>query len=339
MYCSRRGLLRVALSLAGLAVASLHAGCASSSRELERRTCFNFDTVCVIGTDAGSKTLDEAVALCERYESLLSRTITTSDVSRINGAGGAPVEVDAITSDLIARALTYCEESGGLFDITIGAVSELWDFTNGIVPSDEAIEAALPHVGWEGVAVDGNKVTLRDPKARLDLGGIAKGYISDLLIDFLGNSGATSAFVNLGGNIKVLGPKEDGSPWVVGVRDPWDEGDQSVVARMSITEGSMVTSGLYERSFQKDGTRYWHILDPRTGWPVQTDIVSASINSYESIDGDGYTKPLFMLERHKALDFVQRHQGLQALLVDVEGNLWTTDDSDFEMANTGVTEG
>lgn len=326
MNLSRRQLLRL---VAGIAATTL-VGC-TESEEQRSATTFNFDTVCAIAGVMSQEVLDESVALCDKFEQLLSRTIATSDVGRINAAGGEPVEVDAITADVIERALGYCEESDGLFDITIGAVSELWDFAAGVVPSEQAVAEALPHVGWRGVQVEGRTVRLLDPRARIDLGGIAKGYIADALIDLLVERGVSSASVNLGGNVAVLGAKPNGQPWMVGVRDPADEGGTKVVAKLRMTGGSMVTSGLYERSFERDGQRYWHILDPRTGLPVQTDLISASIYSERSIDGDGYTKPLFMWGADEALRHLAEKPQLQALLITMDGDIRTTPSADFEL--------
>lgn len=325
MNLTRKQLLRAIIP----AIALPLSGCARPSQI--QTTAFYFDTVCTMGGLMDQDVLDEAVRMCDRFEQLFSRTIPTSDISRVNAAGGAPVAVDYRTVDLVRRALVYCEESDGLFDITIGSVSELWDFTKGVVPAKEQIEAALPHVGWERVRVEDETITLEDPLARLDLGGIAKGYIADQLIERFERRGVTSAFVNLGGNVKVLGTKADGTPWHVGVRDPEDETGTKVVARVATTGGSLVTSGLYERSFEQAGKRYWHILDPRTGYPVQTSLASASIFSEESIDGDGYTKPLFMLGIDEALAFVAAHPGVQALLVGQDGAIITTEASEFEL--------
>lgn len=325
-YLSRRQMLGAVACLAMMPLA----GCSvSPSRRFVQQTFFNFDTVCVVGGAMEQGLLDEAQALCEHFEQLFSRTVSTSDVARVNVAQGEPVEVDALTADLVGRALSYCEVSGGLFDITIGAVSELWDFAKGVVPSQEAIEAALAHVGWQGVEVSGTTIRLADPDARIDLGGIAKGYITDRLIDFFVERGVADAFVNLGGNVAVMGTNERGEAWSIGVRDPSDPSGASVVASVQTNAGSLVTSGLYERSFEKDGTRYWHILDPRTGHPVKTNVVSASIFSTDSIDGDGYTKPLFMMGRNDALAFIESHPGLQALLIESDGTRTTTAGSSF----------
>ena len=179
--------------------------------------------------------------------------------------------------------------------------------------------------------MQGNAVRLRDPLARLDLGGIAKGFMADRLIELFCQRGATSAFVNLGGNVKVWGTNERSEPWSVGVRDPSSKDSERVVARVRTTDGSVVTSGLYERSFERDGRRYWHILDPRTGYPAQTDVESASVFSVASIDGDGYTKPLFMLTREEALTFAQERAGVETLLLYADGSVAMTPNSSFAL--------
>ncbi len=308
-------------------------GCAwLPGRKEIRSTLFAFDTVCVLGGVMPQEVLDAACKMCQTYEGLYSRTRRESDVWRINHAGGRPVEVDYRTVDLVSKALPYCEESNGLFDITIGAVSELWDFSLGVMPTREDVGRALPHVDWRRVEVGDTTVALGDPDARLDLGGIAKGYIADRLIERFERDGVLSAYVNLGGNVKVYGPKPDGTPWRVGVRDPHANDETQVVATVSTTGGSLVTSGLYERSFERDGRTYGHILDPRTGYPVQTDVVSASVFSNLSIDGDGYTKPLFMLPKDEALAFLARRPSLQGLLVSDDGTITTTPNAEFELA-------
>lgn len=340
MEMTRRTFLRTAVAL-GASCATVLWGCergasdgrrplqeSSGDQEIQK-TLFCFDTVCSISGIMSADALDAAVAECERYEQLFSRTLPSSDIGRINAAGGKPVQVAPETAELIKKALTYCKESGGLFDITIGAVSELWDFKKGVVPDEGAIAAALPHVGYGAVHVNGTEIVLDDPQAKLDLGGIAKGYIADKLVASLKKSGARSIIVNLGGNVKVADGKEDGTPWRVGVRDPEGQSDADVVGYIDIMDGSVVTSGLYERQFEKDGRRCWHILDPRTGYPVESKIVSASILSEQSIDGDGFTKPLFMLTIDEGLQFLEQHGGLQGCLIDAAGGFHMTDDAAF----------
>lgn len=302
-----------------------------STDEGIQHSFFCFDTTCVIGGMMPEEVLHDAVLRCTELEMLFSRTFDGSDISAINTAGGAPVEVAPETAELISKALDYCEASGGLFDITIGIVTSLWDFHEGIVPDKVLVDDALPHVDYHQVHVDGQTVTLDDPYGMLDLGGIAKGYVADILIDLLAEQGVESAYVNLGGNVKVLGAKPDGSPWQIGVRDPTlDAEDAKSVARIALKGGSVVTSGLYERQFELDGKRYWHILDPRTGYPVESDLVSVTIVSAESIDGDGYTKPPFMWGSDEALAFLE-DRGLECLLVDSKGGIQQTTGSSFEL--------
>ena len=293
---------------------------ASGAQEHEQitTTLFVFDTVVTLVASCSQDTLDALAKRCEYFESIFSRTIPTSDIGRINAAGGATVEVAPETADIITKALRYCEESDGRFDITIGAVSSLWDFKEGVLPDADALAEAVRHVDYTQVQVDGTTVTLMDPNAKLDLGGIAKGYIADDLCRMLAEAGCTSGVVNLGGNVKTLGLKPDGSEWHVGIQDPNDV-TGTVVAAVYSRDTSVVTSGLYERQFEKDGERYWHILDPKTGYPVQTDLVSATIVSAASIDGDGYTKPLFMMGHDEALSWINDKDGIEGLVVDVDG--------------------
>lgn len=333
--CSRRAFL---LSLALLPLAAGLPACAGglatpgAPQELQTTT-FCFDTVCTLRGVMTQDVLDGAVELCRTFERLLSRTIDGSDVGRINAAAGTAVEVDPRTAELIRLALGYCRESDGLFDITIGSVSELWDFKGGIVPDPAQLAAALPHVDYTKVQVEGNLVTLLDADARLDLGGIAKGYIADALIAQLREAGVTSAFVNLGGNVMVMGGRPDGSPWTIGVQDPATDAGEGIVAEVSRSDASVVTSGLYERCFERAGITYWHILDPRTGYPVRGDVVGATILSERSLDGDGLTKPLFMLPVPDALAYLEYH-GVQGLLVTGGGDIRTTGASDFGLVGS-----
>ncbi|MDO4400081.1 MAG: FAD:protein FMN transferase [Coriobacteriia bacterium] len=288
--------------------------------EEQTRTVFLFDTVVTLDAYCSKETMDAAVGRCGYFESIFSRTRESSDIGRINEAKGEPVEVAPETADIITKALAYCEESEGRFDITIGAATTLWDFKEGVVPKASALEKAVKHIDYTKVLVDGTTVQLLDPKAKLDLGGIAKGYIADDLCRGFIEAGCDSGFVNLGGNVKTIGLKPDGSPWHVGVQDPNDVHD-TVVAAVYSQDTSVVTSGLYERRFEKDGKDYWHILDPKTGYPVETDLVSATIISDASLDGDGYTKPLFMMGKDEAIAWINAKPGIEGMVVGSDGSI------------------
>lgn len=302
---------------------------AASADEPQERTLFLFDTVVTLKCYCSPEVMDAAAERCEYFEQHLSRTIEGSDVWNVNHAGGAPTEVAPETADLISRSLEYCEKSGGLFDITIGSVTSLWDFVEGVKPSDEAIAEAVKHVDYRGVHVDGTTVTLDDPAAMIDLGGTAKGYIADDLAGLFAKGGCTSGIINLGGNAYVIGAKPDGSPWNVGVQDP-NGADQTVIAKVACKDASVVTSGLYERQFELDGQLYYHILDPKTGYPVKTDLVSTSILTESSFDGDAYATWMFLLGRDAALDALES-AGIDALLVDDSGAIVMTPNAPFEL--------
>lgn len=309
-----------ASTLAGLSLAYL-TGCSgsnSSSSQSEpcESTFFAFDTVITLSAYCEQSVLDQAQERCTYFENIFSRTIEGSDISNINSAKGQPVTVAEETADIILKSLEYSKETDGLFDISIGAASTLWDFNEGIKPSDKKLKEAIKHIGYQNISVDGTTVTLADPLAKLDLGGIAKGYIADDLASLFKEAGCESACLNLGGNVYVLGTKPDGSNWKVGVYDPNSDGDENVIASCEAANKSIVTSGLYERNFTKDGVFYHHILNPKDGMPVKTDIGGATIVSDLSLDGDGFSTTLFALGVQGALEFVEARPGLEAVIID-----------------------
>lgn len=292
----------------------------ASAFSTQKRSIFVFDTEVSLSAVCSEEIMNQAVQRCYYFENILSRTVEGSDVWRINQAQGAPVQVAAETAACIHASLDYSRSTQGLFDITIGAVSSLWDFHNNIKPDDSAIQEALTHVGYQNIQVQDNTVTLADPLAKIDLGGIAKGFIADDLHDFFVNAGCNSGVINLGGNIMLIGAKEDGSPWHVGVQDP-NDARNVCIASADCTDESVVTSGLYERYFEQGGVMYYHILDPRTGYPAQTDLLASSICSKKSIDGDALATALFIMGKDRALEFIEQSEGLEALVVDGEDQI------------------
>ena len=193
-------------------------------RELGSVTFRAFDTVCAVSADVDAAALREIEALCARYELLLSRFNPESRLFALNAAAGEWVDVGNELATVLRVALGYCERTDGLFDITMGDVCRLWDFKRGVVPDDAAIAEALAHVDWRNVQVEGTQARIIDPQTTIDLGGMAKGYIADRVIDLLKHCGATSGVINLGGNVACLGSKPDGSAWNVGLRAPVPSG-------------------------------------------------------------------------------------------------------------------
>lgn len=295
----------------------------ASDGEMSSATVFVFDTVATITAFCSTDTVNRAIDRCYRFESLFSRTIPESDIGRINASEGSPIEVDPDTARIIEQALEYSRATDGLFDITIGSVSSLWDFKQGIVADEGAIAEAVRHVDYRNVEVDGCTVTLLDPESKLDLGGIAKGYVAEDLAAFLSQEGCRSACIDLGGTIRTIGTKPDGTLWRIGIQNPFEDAG-AVVSTYDLEDCSLVTSSLTERQFVKDGKRYWHILDPRTGYPVETDLVSASIVSPSGVDGEGYTKALFMMDPGDSIEFIEQLPNIEALLISATGSTFRT---------------
>lgn len=341
---TRRIFVKTALTACGLLALGGLAGCASAPSEGSvqaaaepeasdqiTETLFVFDTVVTLTASCSEAVMESALDRCRYFEEHFSRTREGSDVWNVNVAGGAPVQVAPETADVIQRGLAFAERSGGLFDITIGAVSSLWDFKEAVRPADDAIAEAVRHVDWRGVQVRDDVVQLDDPQAMLDLGGIAKGYIADDLARLFREAGCASAVINLGGNALVVGAKPDGSDWRVGVQDPNAPTDAGVIAVAECRDASVVTSGLYERVFEEDGVRYHHILDPRTGYPAETDLMSVSVASEASVDGDALATWMFLLGHDAALAFLEEEPGVEALVMDAEGDVRMTAAAPFQL--------
>ena len=275
----------------------------------------------------------QALDACRRFERLFSRTLPHSDISRINDARGAWVDVSRETFDLLTASVRYCAESDGVFDITMGSAVRLWDFHRGIIADEAKLKTALRHVDWRGIEFDEAenecdgktryRIRLEDPDASVDVGGTAKGYIADAVGAVLLQAGVHSFIVNLGGNVLAHGAKPDGNPWKIGLQDPRETRESGkILGAVPLMDASAVTSGTYERSFEHNGTTYHHILDPETGFPVQTDIAGATVVARTSLDAEGYSTTLLALGKERAVRFVREHPSIMAAyLADDEGRV------------------
>ena len=287
-----------------------------SEAKKESAVGFYLDTVITLTAYVEDPSvLKDALDECARYERMLSRTIEGSDVWRINHARGAAVEVSEDTINILQVARQVGELSGGAFDVTIAPVSTLWDFTSGAaaLPDARAISDAAALVDYRKIEIDGDRVTLPEGMM-IDLGGIAKGYIADAVKAYLEGRGVKSAVLSFGGNIVCIGMKPDGSPWKVGIQDI----DQPTGQYMMVSYnrgGSTVTSGIYERGFELDGVRYHHILDAKTGWPVQNELASVTIFSESSVWGDALSTAVFALGTEAGTALAEQIDGVEALLI------------------------
>ncbi len=279
---------------------------------------FYFDTVVELQLNGTGdhRLIDECFDLMKNYESLLSRTREGSDVWKINHSSGEPIEISDDTAALIRLSQKYYELSGGAFDITVAPYTALWDFQNnpGNVPGDEELAAAGRHVGLAHLHLAGNTVTLDDPAAAIDLGGIAKGYIADRVKELLVGRGIRSGCINLGGNLLAIGTKPDGELWNIGIRRPFAE-VSDVITTVRIDDLSVVTSGVYERYFEADGMLFHHILDPESGRPVRNGLYSVTILSESSADGDALSTACFVLGREDGMRLVESLENTEALFI------------------------
>lgn len=300
---------------------------AHADSDFKKKSIFVFDTIVQLSCYGPEECLDACIKECTRFDNLFSAHKEGTDIWKINHAKGKPVEVDPDTADLISKSLEFSELSQGAFDITIGSVSLLWDFEKAIKPSDEAIQEAIKHIDYHQVDVSGNTVTLKDPDMMLDLGGTAKGWIADRLAKIYADHNVTSGLINLGGNVLAVGSRPDGSDWNIAIKDP-NKPDGDYLMVVPVSNRSLVTSGLYERHFVKDGVDYTHILDTKTGYPVKTDMLSDTIISEVSFLCDGYSTTLFIEGVQKALQTIESTGNIDAVFVSTDGKVSLTKDFD-----------
>lgn len=297
----------------------LLSGCSGLPRERSQiYTDMLFDTVIrvEIFDSVDEDVLKGCEKLCKKYDSMFSNKIEDSEISRINSAGGNPVEVSKETITLIKKGIYYSEMSNGAFDITIAPVSNLWDFKaeTPSVPAPEAIAEAVSHVNYENIIIRDNTVKLTDPQAGIDLGAIAKGYIADRIKDYLEDEGVKHAMINLGGNVLAMGTKLDGSDYNIGIQKPFDESGESITS-VRISNKSVVTSGIYQRYFKEDDKIYHHILDPNTGYPCENNLYSVTILTDSSLTADALSTTCFLLGYDKGMKLINQLDNVDAIFI------------------------
>jgi len=264
----------------------------------------------------GQIAIDFMIAEVHRLEAKYSRYRETSFLSAINRAAltGEALEVDAETAHLLDYATTCFEQSEGLFDISSGVLRKAWNFHEPSMPDSGVVAALLQRVGWQ--RVQWLPPWLHFPAAgmELDLGGVVKEYAADRLATVCREAGVEHALVNLGGDIRVVGPHPDGSPWSIGIQDPRKLGKALVT--VNLYQGALASSGDYERSIELDGKRYSHVLNPKTGWPVSKLAAVSVLADFCVIAGSAST--IGMLQDGAGKQWLEG-LGLPYLWVDVDG--------------------
>lgn len=275
---------------------------------------YALDTICtqqVRGQNADAA-IGEVNAMLQRITREYSLN-EGSYVFAVNKAAPEAHDVSGEAAALIAQALKIAEETDGAFDPTIGPVTVLWDISgNPRLPSDEELAAALPLVDYQRVRIEGTRVSLPEAGMMMDLGGIAKGYAADLAVKIYEAHGVDAALLNLGGNVYAYGAREDGSDWRIGLRDPLGApGEYAAV--IPIKSGSVVTSGVYERFFEKDGRIYHHLFDPRTGYPADNGLLAVTVVCENSARADALSTALFVMGLEDGLKAAQSMPDVQAV--------------------------
>lgn len=267
---------------------------------------------------------DEITAL----ENTLSMHIEGSDIDNLNqNAGIKPTQVSSLTYRVLSDSLFFSEKTEGLFDVTSGPLIKLWaiDPPDGHYPSSAELDAVLPLIDYHKIQFLGdNTIELADQGMILNLGAIAKGTIADEVKAYLLGRGVTSALINLGGNVLALGSKPDGSSFVIGIQDP-ESARGNYLLSIKIDDESVVSSGDYERYFVYDGKIYHHILNPKTGFPAETNIKQVSIVTANSQTADGLSTSVLLLGVHKGIQLIESLEGVEAILITKDHYIYFTE--------------
>ena len=350
-------LLAAILAVAGCGAAESAAGGAKTNTEAEsgsgakanvkalekdihERTIFAMTTVMSLRVyhPDGEAILDRAEEEIRRIEAIFSTGDPASEISKLNTAGEGKLGEDA--AKLLERSLSICEMTDGAFDISIYPVMKVWGFTDLYddedlvekentpidIPDAEVLAEALSHVDASGIEFDAQTGAVRLPEgSEIDLGGIAKGYAAQRVIELFEEKGVSSAMLDLGGNVQVLGKKPNGRDWKVGIRDP--AGEHTAIGVIACSDRAVVTSGGYERYITgKDGKTYHHIIDPKTGYPAENGLVSVSIVCDDGALADGLSTALYVLGTERAMECWREHSSLfDAVLVTGDGKMYITE--------------
>lgn len=291
-------------------------GCYSTTRT---RTFFAADTVCTITLYNGNESdLDGAVALVNKLSADLNAKTQDSQLGKLNSLGYSQKLSDDLAKAL-EYGLHYSEASGGIFDITVKPLTDLWDFKNQTVPTKQQIDTAKLKVGYKNIHLKGNTAELKNG-AQIDLGAIAKGYIADQVVQFLIKQGVSSAMINLGGNVSVIGKKQ-GKHFSVGIQMPFSN---EIAVTVMCNDVSVVTSGTYQRYFEVDGKQYHHLLDLKSGMPAENSLASVTIISKNATRADALSTLCFLLGKEKGIEWIENTPDTEAVFIDKNNEMHFT---------------
>lgn len=305
-----------------LLLLALLTGCARSERQSAEKTVFAMDTVMELkaygsGADAALTLAAEEI---RRLDAALSRDGADSEIAALNRTGASHLSPDA--ANIIAKALEISRLTDGAFDITIAPVMDEWGFftKDYRVPKNAELSKALKKVGSENVSLENDTVYLKNG-AQIDLGGIAKGYLSGGIAEIFKANGVRSGIISLGGNVYAIGEKPNGEQWRVAIQNPNGDGH---VGSLCVSDAAVITSGGYQRFFERDSKIYHHIIDPKTGFPAENGLKSVTIICRDSAAADALSTALYVMGTEKAITYLEAHRDIEAVLVASDDSIYIT---------------
>jgi FAD:protein FMN transferase len=272
------------------------------------------------------KAFDESYSELDRLASVFNFYDEKSDLSAINhNAGVVPVKVSGETLKVIEKAVEVSKMTDGAFDVTVGSLVKLWDMNKKIVPDKETIEKTKKNIGYEYIVIDraASTIYIKKKGVSIDLGGIIKGYAADRIVEILRKHGIKSGIAQVGGEVRTFGRRPHRKPWTVGIQNPRQtSSSDEIIAAVDISDKAMSTSGDYNKYFEKDGRRYHHLIDPKTGYP-SLNCGSATVMADDGITSDGFSK-LYILGPKKGIEAAKK-AGVEIIFIDCNGDIAMTD--------------
>jgi thiamine biosynthesis lipoprotein len=327
----RKFIKKVSFGICIIICIALFYGCSKKELQPVEKTEYMLGTICSIQVYDGNK--EQAISSAfKRIKDIENKMSVNKDGTELDNvsdqAGKSYVKVSDDTLYVLERGKYYSDQSKGAFDITIGPLVKLWGIgtDKARLPSIQEINEKKALVNYKDLIIDekNKKVMLNKAGMSLDLGGIAKGYAADEATRILKENGVKHAIVNLGGNVLAINNNPEGRPWTIGIQNPFDSRGDSL-GTIDVTNKTVVTSGIYERFFEKDGKKYHHILNPFTGYPMDNSLASVTLVTNVSIDADAMTKNIFYKGIEKGPEYVKTLKGVDAIFVTKNKEVYITD--------------
>lgn len=335
----KKGIIAIILIASMFSLSACSKDKAKVENEVLTKTELFMGTVVKVSIYEGGndEALEKAFDRVKEIENLVSINKEGTELDKLNdNAGEKSVTLSDDSINIINKGLEYSKLSEGTYDISIGPLVKLWSIglDEAKVPTEDEIGSVLDDIDYNDVKVEGNDVFLKQKNMLLDLGSIAKGYTADEVAKVLKENGVTKAVIDLGGNVYVMGKKSEDKGWKIGVQNPFSQrGD--VIGSIVVSDKSVVTTGVYERYIEEDGKKYHHVLNPKTGYPYETEIAGITIIADNSIDADALSTLVFTMGVKDGINFIENKEGVDAIFVTNNKKVYKTSgmSNNFELMN------